>query len=350
MQTQETPGTVLETVGKRYFLKGAVLMAVTAAPVAWHAPSSAAEIKIGVIMEARPSQQPWSAAIFEAIGRLRKQDPSVKVSVSYNAFSPTKAEPVARQMLGGGHKILILHSFALNDVAHKLAKEFPKVPMSVSSFAPPVAPNLNIATASYLQIGYANCWLLAKLSKSKKIGFVGALPIPYAKELLVGCKLGAAAADKKVTVLAAYSGSFSDQQKTREQAQGLIDRGVDAIFPASATQDSLGGFQLCEQRRIPCAGWASDARRYSPNYAVTSSIVDWTVMIRDFISQTKSGNLKATTFDATYGNKGLIPQPFEGPSAKLVSARLRKGFAAVVKGLASGQIKLPKSKAHPCCP
>ena len=138
-------------------------------------------------------------------------------------------------MLQEGAVVLDMHSFALNDVAHTLAKEFPKVPMSVSSFDPPVQPNLSIGTASYLQIGYSNCWLLAKLSKSGKIAFVGAMPIPYATELLKGCELGATAANSNAKVLAGYGNSFSNPQTTREQAQGLLDQGADVLFPASAT-------------------------------------------------------------------------------------------------------------------
>lgn len=310
----------------------------------------AADLKIGIIMEARPAEQPWSAAIFEAAERLRKRDSSISFSQSYKAFDPTSAEPIARQLLAEGHKILVLHSFALNDVAHTLAKQFRSVPISVSSFAEPQNPNLNIATASYLQIGYSNCWLLAKLSNSGKLGFVGAQPIPYATELAEGCKIGAKAAKSGAEVLTAYSNSFVDQQATREQAQALVDRGADVLFPASATQDSLGGFQLCEQQGIPCAGWASDARRYSPRYAAMSAIVDWSVMLDTFVKQVRTGKLSSTTFDATYQNGGLIHQPFEGPSAKLVSTELRQEFKRVLKDLAGGKIALPKSKAHPCCP
>jgi basic membrane lipoprotein Med (substrate-binding protein (PBP1-ABC) superfamily) len=252
-------------------------------------------------------------------------------------------------MLQEGAVILDLHSFALNDVAHVIAKEFPKVPMSVSSFDPPMQPNLNIGTASYLQIGYSNCWLLAKLSKTGKIAFVGAMPIPYATEMLKGCQLGAAAANKNATVLAGYGNSFNNPQTTREQAQGLLDQGADVLFPMSATEDSLGGFQLCEQKQIPCAGWASDVRRFSPNYGVVSAIVDWTVLLETIIKQQQTGKLEATTFDASFSNGGLTAQPFDGASAKLVPSDVLKGYVDVVKGLAEGKIELPKSEAHPCC-
>jgi basic membrane lipoprotein Med (substrate-binding protein (PBP1-ABC) superfamily) len=309
----------------------------------------AEETKIGLIMEARPAEQPWSAAVYDAAQALAKKNPSLKFLQSYKAYDPTSAEPVARQMLQEGAVILDMHSFALNDVAHVMAKEFPKVPMSVSSFDPPVQPNLSIGTASYLQVGYSNCWLLAKLSKAGKIAFVGAMPIPYATELLKGCELGAAAAKSEAKVLSGYGNSFSNPQTTREQAQGLLDQGADVLFPASATEDSLGGFQLCEQKQIPCAGWASDARRFSPNYGVVSAIVNWTVLLESLIKQHETGKLEATTFDASFGNGGLTAQPFEGAPAKLVPADIQKGYADVVKALTDGKIDLPKSQAHPCC-
>lgn len=306
-------------------------------------------LQIGVITEARPSDQPWSAAIVDAVTAYSEKNPGVKAVFSYDAYDPTKAEPVARQLLAGGAKVLILHSFALNDVAHKLAGEFASVPLSVSSFDPPVQPSLSIATASYLQIGYSNCYLLSKLSKSGIIGFVGPMPIPYATELQKGCELGATAANPEARVLVAYSNSFSDLQATREQAQALVDQGADALFPASATEDSLGGFQLCEQRQIPCAGWASDIRRYAPTYGVASAVLDWSGPLAQLIEQSKSGALKAETFNATFGNGGLSPQPFEGTSAELVSAELQADYLAVVGKLGQREISLPPSEAHPCC-
>jgi basic membrane lipoprotein Med (substrate-binding protein (PBP1-ABC) superfamily) len=310
---------------------------------------NAADIKIGLIYEARPADQPWSASINAAAEKLAKENPSIKLLQSYNAFDPTAAEPVARQMLSQGVAFLDFHSFALSDVAHTLAKEFPKVPMSLSTFLPPQQPNLNIATASYLQIGYSNCWLLAKISKSSKIAFVGAQPIPYATELLEGCKLGAEAAKPGTEVLAAYSNSFDNQQATREQAQSLIDRGADTLFPASATQDSLGGFQLCEQKKIPCAGWASDIRRYAPKYGVVSAIVDWSVFLKDLLAKSKQAEMKAETFNGTFKNGGLITQPFQPSDTEIVSKDLQAQYASLVKDIADGKITFPKSKAHPCC-
>lgn len=222
--------------GLKYLIASCVAGGLAAGLIVNSTASAAAETKIGLILEARPADQPWSAAITDAADKLVKAHPDYKLLVSYKAFDPTAAEPVARQMIQQGAGVIDFHSFALNDVAHNLAKEFPKVVMSVSSFAPPVQPNLNIGTASYYQIGYSQCWLLAKISKAHKIAFVGSMPIPYETEQLKGCELGAAAAYKGTQVLTGYINGFENQQATREQAQALIDRGADVLYPSSATQ------------------------------------------------------------------------------------------------------------------
>ena len=313
-------------------------------------PQEAEEVLVGIIMEARPAAQPWSAAIHDSAELFKSQNPNVHIVQTFDAFDPTSAEPNARQMIADGAAVIVFHSFALNDIAHQLAPEAPDIAMSVSSFDEPVQPNLTIATASYLQIGYANCWLLSTLSESGKIGFVGAAPIPYATELQLGCELGAAAADPDIEVLSAYSDDFVDQQATLEQAQNLLDQGIDGLFPASATEDSLGGFQLCEQAGLNCAGWAADAARFAPTTAVSSAVVDWTVMLQRMLDEAVAGSLTAETFDATFANGGLTIPELTPAAAERVSEEVAIEFAAVVSALEAGEIDLPASTAHPCCP
>lgn len=336
--------------GLKYLIASCAAGGLVAGLVLSAFPAAAADqVKIGLILEARPADQPWSAAISDAADKLVKAHPDYKLLVSYKAFDPTAAEPVARQMIQQGASVVDFHSFALNDVAHGLAKEFPKVVMSVSSFDPPVQPNLNIGTASYYQIGYSQCWLLAKISKSHKIAFVGSMPIPYETEQRKGCDLGATAAYKGTEILTGYINAFDNQQATREQAQALIDKGADVLYPSSATQDSLGGYQLCEQKKIPCVGWASEIRRYAPTYGIMSAVIDWSVFLQRLVTEAGKADMKADTFDASYDNGGLIAQPWKDSDKAIVPVAVQQEYADVIKDLASGKITFPKSEAHPCC-
>ena len=96
-------------------------------------------------------------------------------------------------------------------------------------------------------------------------------------------------------------------------------------------------------------GWASSIRRYAPTYGVGSAVIDWSIFLKTLVDKSSKPNLKAETFDASFNNGGVVPQPFEAQDGKIVSADIQRGYLAVVRGLASGKIALPKSAAHPCC-
>ena len=162
---------------------------------------------------------------------------------------------------------------------------------------------------------------------------MGAQPIPYATELEKGCQLGAKDGNPQVEVLSAYGGDFASAQPTLEQSRTLVTQGADGLFPSSATEDSLGGFQVCEQEDVNCVGWAADAAQYAPKTAVTSVIVNWQVMLQDLVDQARSGELEATTFDGTFENDGLSTPPFESAAAERVPADVQDEFATIVEQL-----------------
>jgi basic membrane lipoprotein Med (substrate-binding protein (PBP1-ABC) superfamily) len=171
--------------------------------------------------------------------------------------------------------------------------------------------------------------------------------VPYNTETNQGCRLGAKAANPRARVLEAYTNDFVDQQKGREVGQSLIDRGADVLFVSGGTDSSLGALALCGARRVPCFSTDFDNRRVAPAWVVSSTVIDWRPWLTRTIRDIAAGRYKTFTYDATFGNRGLAATPFDGPSAKLVPQSVRTQFQAMLKRLGSGQIKLPRSKAHP---
>lgn len=311
-----------------------------------HAQSASKKpITIGMVMEARPEVEPWSAAWHDAAEDLKKADSTIKVLESYDAYDPARAEPVARQMLDSGANVLALTTFVLSDVAKAVSPDYPKVPMSVSSFGVIRDPNLSSVTASYLEMGYSNCWLLTKLSKDGRIGVVGAQKAPFETEQFEGCKLGATAANPKSKIVLVNTNSFTDTQANREQVKGLLDQGITEINLMSGTEDSVGGLHFCEANKLHCTTWGGDARRWAPTSTVTTAILDWGIVLKDQIEQAREGKPQAKSYDLTFGNGGLKAPDFSKTNA--VSADLQKQFTAMIGDLASGKIELPASKVHP---
>jgi basic membrane lipoprotein Med (substrate-binding protein (PBP1-ABC) superfamily) len=335
----------VRSVTQRLMLSAVAASALIAVSVSAHAQDAKKPITIGMIMEARPEVEPWSAAWHDAAEALKKKDPSIKVLESYDAYDASRAEPVARQMLDSGANVLALTTFVLSDVAKAVSPDYPKVPMAVSSFGVTREPNLSSLTASYLEMGYSNCWLLTKLSKDGRIGVVGAQKAPFETEQFEGCKLGAAAANASSKIVLVNTNSFTDTQANREQVKALLDQGIVDINLISGVEDAVGGLRLCESSKAHCTTWGGDARQWATTSVVTTAILDWSVVLDDLVQQARTGNVKVKSFDLTFGNGGLKAPDFLKTDA--VSPALQKEFLAMIADLGSNKIELPPSKVHP---
>lgn len=307
--------------------------------------SASAAVQVGLIQEARPEVEPWSLAWHNAIEDVKKQDPGVTYTETFNAYDATRAEPVIRQMLDGGAKVMLMSTFVLTDAAKKVAADYPDVPMIVTSFGEPQGPNLNFGTASYLEIGYSTCWLLAKLSPDGRVGVVDAQKAPFEVEVEQGCALGAKAARPDATITAVSTNSFTDVQANREQVQALLDKGIKQIYLISGTEDAVGGLRLCEEAGAQCATWGGNAAQWAPKSTVLTVSLNWSVVIKDLVDQARTGLKPVKIFNLTYGNDGLKSLNYSDNPA--VSAELRTEYEQVLADLASEKIQLPESKAHP---
>jgi basic membrane protein A len=324
-------------------------LALTAVPAASPRPDAGqalAGFKLGLVLPTSSRDLNWSQTMAVAARQVAREL-DIKLSLTDNVFDPTAARPLFQQLLGQKYNLIMAHSFSYAQLIRELAGRNPKAKFIVAADGERHARNLSIVTYSYYEVGYSQCWLAAKLSKKGVIGNVGAAPVPYNTETNTGCRLGAKAANPRARVIEAFTNDFADQQKGREVAQSLLDKGADVIFVSGGTDSSLGALALCGARRVPCTSTMYDNRSVAPKMVVSSTIVDWRPWLRRTIRTVAGNQYKAFTYDATFGNRGLAVTPFNGPSAKLVSASVRAQFAAMVKRLARLEIKLPRSKAHP---
>jgi basic membrane protein A and related proteins len=302
--------------------------------------------RFGVILPTSSTDLNWSQTMTSASRDVAKQL-GAKLSLTDKVFDPTQARPLFDQLLGQKVKLIFAHSFSFAQLVKELAPKNPTTIFVVSADGEKAGKNISISTYSYLEMGYSQCWLAAKLSKSGIIGNVGTAKVPYNTETNQGCQLGAKAANPKAKVFEAFTNDFVDQQKGREVGQSLLDRGADVLFVSGGADSSLGVLALCGARKVPCLSTAYDNRSVAPAYVVSSTYNNWRPWLKKTITDISAGKYKTFTYDGTFKNGGLKATAFDGPSAKLVPASVRTGFAGMLKQLSSGAIKLPASKSHP---
>ena len=321
-------------------------VALASASASTASQTATAGFKFGVILPTSSTDLNWSQTMTDASKDVAKAL-GAKLSLTDKVFDPTQARPIFDQLLGQKVKLIFAHSFSFAQLVRELAPKHTDTIFVVAADGERPSKNISISTYSYLEMGYSQCWLAAKLSKKGIIGNVGAAKVPFNVETNQGCQLGAKAANPKVKVIEAFTNDFADQQKGREVGQSLLDRGADVLFVSGGTDSSLGALALCGARKVPCLSTAYDNRSVAPAWVVSSTYNNWRPWLKKTITDIAGGRYKTFTYDGTFGNGGLKATPFDGPSAKLVPASTRAAFAVVLKRLASGAIKLPKSTSHP---
>lgn len=129
--------------------------------------------------------------------------------------------------------------FVIGDHVKKVATENPDSKLAIID-AEVDAPNVESVLFKEHEGSFLAGVVAAKMSKSKKVGFVGGMEIPVIKRFEVGFEAGVKAADPSVEVVKVYTGAFDKPDLGKSTASQMYGQGVDIIFHASgATGDGV---------------------------------------------------------------------------------------------------------------
>jgi len=203
-----------------------------------------------------------------------------------------QALPVIDRLVGDGCKIIFTTSFGFMDQTLEAAKKYPNVIFAHTS-GYKRAPNMATYMADFYQVYYLNGLMAGALSKSNKIGYVAAFPIPELKRHISAFALGARAANPKATVNVKWINSWFDPVKAREAAESLIAEGNDVL---AFTEDTATVVQVAGQRKVPVFGHYNTMIKFAPNQVVSGQLVHWDKIYLDFLQKVRAGK---------YTNKNL---------------------------------------------
>jgi basic membrane protein A len=110
-------------------------------------------------------------------------------------------------------------------------------------------------------------------SKSKKLGFIAAKPIPQVLRNLNAFTLGAQSVDPKITTQLIVTGDWSLPVKEAEAANSLIDQGVDVITMHVDSPKVI--VETCERRGIFVCGYHADQAALAPKGYLTGAEWNW---------------------------------------------------------------------------
>ena len=120
---------------------------------------------------------------------------------------------------------------------------------------------------------YINGIAAATVSKSKKIGFIAAKPIPQVLRNVNAFALGAKSVDPKITCQLIVTGDWALPVKEAEAANSLVDQGVDVITCHVDSPKVV--VETAERRGIYVCGYHADQSALAPKGYLTGAEWNW---------------------------------------------------------------------------
>ncbi len=190
----------------------------------------------------------------------------------------------------------------------------------------------------YIGMGqYLNGIVAGHMTKSKKIAFVAAKPIPQVLINVNSFALGARSVDPSITTSVVFTGDWSMPVKEAEATNALIDQGADVI--TCHVDGPKVVVETTERRGAYTCGYHANQSKLAPKGYLTGAEWNWSEVYKMYATKMQDGS-PLPNFTRGGLAEGFIKMSPYGPAvteaarahADAVKAEIMKGNFAVFKG------------------
>ena len=253
------------------------LSAMIAAMIAFVAPAFAGEpkdkVKVGFIYVGPTGDHGWTYR--HDIGRQQVEEAfGDKVETFYIEsvkYGPD-AERTIRMMAQEGADIIFATSFGYMNEMEKVAKEFPNVKFEHATGYKSNDTNFANYGLRLYQARHVQGIIAGMMTKTNKICYVGAYPIPEVVREINTYYLGAKSMNPDVDIDIVWVNTWYDPGKEADAAKVMIAEGCDMVAQHT---DSPAPLQTAEGAGVLGFGQASDQFRFAPKAQLTATIDNW---------------------------------------------------------------------------
>jgi simple sugar transport system substrate-binding protein len=298
-----------------------------------------------------------------AIGaKAVKEIKGVKVEEQENVPETVKVKEAMERMIDGGAKVVFPTSFGYFKYVPDPAKEYPNVtflhcgglydaskhPKNVGSYF------------GYIdECQYISGIVAGHTTKSKKIGFVAAKPIPQVLRNINAFTLGARSVDPQIECHVIFTGDWAEPNKEKDAVDNLASKNVDVITchvdsPKTVVQNAKAkGIYIC--------GYHASQMDLAPDLYLTGAEWNWQKVYTDYVTKLKAGKKLGTDIPnlvrgglkdgivkmSPYNEKVVSKETIKAADA--AKAKLMEGNFVIFKGPLkdnTGKTVIPEGKEH----
>jgi simple sugar transport system substrate-binding protein len=206
------------------------------------------------------------------------QVPGIKIVEEASVPETSAVAETMRNMIEvDGAKVLFPTSFGYFDpYILEMAKEFPEVQFfhAGGMYQEGVHPDNVGSYFGYIdEAEYVAGIVAAQTSKTGKLGFVAAKPIPQVLRNINAYTLGAKTVNPDITTQVIFTGDWALPVKEAEATNSLADQGIDVVTCHVDSPKVV--METAEKRGIYCTGYHADQAPLAPKGYLTGAEWDW---------------------------------------------------------------------------
>jgi len=287
------------------------------------------KIKVGFIYVGPIGDHGWTYR--HDIGRLDVEKHfGDKVETVYleNVKYGPDSERAIRAMAQNGADIIFATSFGYMEPMLKVAKEFPNVKFE---HATGYKQSKNMATYGLrlYQARHIQGVIAGLMTKTNKICYVGAFPIPEVIREINTYYLGAKTVNPDVDIDIVWVNTWYDPGKEAQAADVMIAEGCDMVAQHT---DSPAPLQTAEKAGVFGFGQASDQYKFAPKAQLTATIDNWSPYYISKVQAVIDGTWKSGDYFGHMNEDVVQMAPFTNMPNKV------KAFAQKIKdGITNGK-------------
>jgi basic membrane protein A len=306
---------------------------------------SATPLKVGFIMVGSRNDFGYNQAVFvgsKAVAKMKGVEVVTTDSVPENKNATIAA---MESMAGDGVKVIFATSYGYFPYAQEFAADNPDVIVVHQGgfFEGTFPANFGTYWGQAFEPVSLGGMAAGAATKSNKLGYVYAYPIPQTIANINAFQLGAQSVNKKAKTYTVNTSSWCDPLKQKTAASALLAQGIDVLTQHQDCQATIVG--AAKSGKAFSVGYHYNALPLNPDGWLTGSVWAWGPLYQKIVATVLAGKFTGSVYNANWvgsfqtKNNPLTLAPF-GKSVtpamrtKIMStlASLKKPGASVFKG------------------
>lgn len=255
--------------------------------------------KIGVIAVGPKDDFGYNQAVHQGVEAMRAELADVEVLEAYNIPEDDTAATTMESMVAQGATILFATSYGHLDAAKQVAAAHPEVVVvHQGGLVEDPPPNLGTYFGSVYEPVYLAGIAAGAATRTGRLGYVYAIPIPQTLANVNAFTLGAQSVRPDVTVTAVSTTSWCDPATQADRAASLLASGVDVMTQHQDCTKTV--IEATEAAGAFTVGYHADASSLAPTGWLTGSEWDWGPLYTRIATTAIAGDFPGSEFNGNY--------------------------------------------------